>query len=159
VHPLNASKHVPARGGLLVGLALLAALAAACDESLATLAGPTPNLEPTFSSIQTNIFSNGDSSGRVACTTCHTNQGRTPAGGLNLLPDFSYAALVNVASRAKPGAVLVIPGNPEGSYLVHKLEGAGGIAGGRMPRNGPPFLAEGQITIVRRWIELGARND
>ncbi len=78
---------------------------------------------------------------------------------MNLLPESSYAALVNVASRAKPGATLVIPGNPDSSYLVHKLEGVSGITGGRMPRNGPPFLAEGQLTIIRRWIELGARND
>lgn len=156
---MSALNRMTTRGGLLVGLAIVAMLGAACDESLATLAGPTPTLEPTFSSIQTNIFSNGDSSGRVACTTCHTNQGRTPAGGLNLLPEFSYAALVNVASRAKAGAVLVIPGNPDGSYLVHKLEGAAGLVGSRMPRNGPPFLEEGQMTIIRRWIELGARND
>ena len=156
---MNAANRIPTRGGLLAGLALAATLAVGCDESLATLAGPTPNLEPTFSSIQTNIFSNGDSSGRVACTVCHTNQGRNPAGGLNLLPDFSYAALVNVASRQKAGAVLVVPSDPDGSYLVHKLEGAAGIVGSRMPRNGPPFLTDGQMTIIRRWIELGAKND
>jgi len=133
--------------------------AAGCDEALSTLAGPTPNLEPTFSSIQTNIFSNGDSSGRVACTTCHTNQGRTPAGGLNLLPEFSYTGLVNATSRQKAGSVLVIPSNPVDSYFIHKIEGASGIVGGRMPRNGPPFLTDGQVTIIRRWIELGAKND
>ena len=29
---------------------------ASCDEKLSTLAGPTPNLEPTFASIQHDIF-------------------------------------------------------------------------------------------------------
>jgi hypothetical protein len=156
---LNASTHAPALGGLLAGLALLAALAAACDESPSSLLGPTPNLEPTFSSVQTNIFSNGDSSGRVACTTCHTNRGRSPDGGLNLEPEFSYATLVNQEAQGKPGAIRVMPGNPDGSYLVHKLEGASGIVGGRMPQNGPPFLTAGQVSTIRRWIELGARND
>ena len=156
---MSVLNRMTVRVGLLAGLAIAAMFAVGCDESLSTLAGPTPTLEPTFSSIQQNIFSAGDSSGRVACVTCHTNQGRVPAQGLNLLPEFSYAALINVASRGKAGATLVIPGNPDGSYLVHKLEGASGISGGRMPRNGPPFLTDGQLTIIRRWIELGARND
>src|ERR1700752_1864976 len=34
---------------------------AACDEGLTNIAGPTPNLEPTFSSIQRDIFENADS--------------------------------------------------------------------------------------------------
>jgi hypothetical protein len=53
----------------------------------------------------------------------------------------------------------VAPGDPENSYLVHKVEGRPGIIGLRMPRNGPPFLTEGQIRIIRRWIELGAPRD
>jgi len=30
--------------------------------------------------------------------------------------------------------------------------------GDRMPRLGP-YLSDGQIRIIRRWIELGAKND
>jgi len=54
--------------------------------------------------------------------------------------------------------VLVIPGDPESSYLVRKLEGRD-INGLRMPRNGPPYLTDGQITVIRRWIEIGAPRD
>ena len=57
-----------------IGYAVLLALAlgtVGCDEALSDLTGPTPDLEPTFSSIQQQIFSNGDSSGRPACTNCH----------------------------------------------------------------------------------------
>lgn len=36
--------------------ALAGAAVTACDESLSKLAGPTPNLEPTFSSIQRDIM-------------------------------------------------------------------------------------------------------
>jgi hypothetical protein len=127
-----------------------------CDESLSDLTGPTPNLEPTFSSIQQNIFSSGDSSGRPACTNCHN-----PAlnrGGLDLSPAVSYGNLVNVASRAKAGAVRVIPGDSENSYLIHKLEGRSTIAGVRMPLGGP-YLQSGQILVIRRWIEIGAPNN
>lgn len=133
--------------------------AAACDEKLSDVAGPTPNLTPTFSSIQQEIFNTTDSSGRLACITCHTDNGRTPAGGLVLLEGRSYQALVGQPSRFKAGAVFVVPGDPNASYLVHKLESSAEIAGSRMPRGTGPFLTSGQMQIIRRWIELGAKND
>jgi hypothetical protein len=78
---------------------------------------------------------------------------------LNLKAGSAYAALVGVASTGKAGAVRVIPGNPSGSYLVQKLEGAADIVGLRMPRNGPPFLTDAQIALVRQWIQNGAPNN
>jgi hypothetical protein len=131
---------------------------AGCDEKLRDLTGPTPNLNPSFSSIRTEIFEKTDLAGRSSCTTCHTDQGRNPAGQLNLRAD-PYGALVNVASRQKAGAILVVPGNPDASYLVHKLEGRSDIVQLRMPRNGPPYLTQGQMTVIRRWIENGAPNN
>lgn len=140
------------------GVTLLLAVAGfvACDEKLSTVGGPTPNLAPTFSSIQRDIFETTDSAGRTSCITCHTSTGRAPSGGLNLNHDVAYDQLVNVASRAKTGAVRVIPGNPDDSYLVQKLLGTAGIVGRRMPQNGPPYLTDGQILILKRWIEVGA---
>ena len=140
----------------LFGAVLVVASATACDESLTTLAGPTPNLEPTFASIQSQVFETTDSAGRTACTNCHTNVGRNPSGGLNLTHDLAYDQLVNVPSRNKPGAIRVVPNDPENSYLIHKVEGRAGIVGNRMPNNGPPYLSAGQILILRRWIEIGA---
>jgi hypothetical protein len=140
------------------GLLLVAACgASACDEKLKDVAGPSPNLEPTFTSIRTEILESTDLAGRTSCVTCHTNQGRTPAANLNMRTD-PYAAFVNQPSRLRPGATLVIPGDPESSYLVRKLEGRD-INGVRMPQNGPPYLTSGQILIIRRWIELGAPNN
>jgi hypothetical protein len=129
----------------------------ACDESLQDLAGPTPDLEPTFSSIQREIFNTTDSSGRQACITCHVAGG--PAGFLPLTEGVSYNNLVNRSSGAKPSAVRVIPGDPNNSYLIQKLEGTPGIVGERMPRTSGPFLTEGQISIIRSWIAMGANND
>lgn len=143
----------------ILGMMVLVVSVAACDEKLADVAGPTPNLEPTFSSIQREIFSNSDSSGRVACTQCHNPAGQSFAAGLSLVEGVSYSQLVNVSSRNKPGATRVIPGDPEGSYLIHKLQGFPDIVGQRMPRTGGPYLTEGQISIIKRWIELGAKND
>ena len=130
-----------------------------CDEKLSDLTGPTPNLEPTFSSIQHEIFDNSDSSGRSACIQCHTNVGRNPSGGLNLTSSTSYAALVGTASLLKPGATRVVAGDPDNSYLIQKLQGSADIVGRRMPFTGPPYLTDGQIRVIKRWIEIGAPNN
>jgi hypothetical protein len=143
----------------LFALVAVALSAAACDENLSTITGPTPNLQPTFSSIQAEIFETTDSAGRVACTTCHTSTGRTPAGGLNLNHDVAYAQLVNRSTTLPAGRIRVIPGDSDGSYLVAKLEGSANITGRRMPNNGPPYLTDGQILVIKRWIETGAPND
>jgi len=144
----------------LAALVIAASLAgAACDEKLSDVAGPTPNLTPTFSSIQQEIFNTTDASGRLACINCHTDNGRAPAGGLVLLEGRSYQALVGQPSRFKAGATFVVPGDSNASYLVHKLEGAADIVGSRMPRGTGPFVTSGQMQIIRRWIELGAKND
>jgi hypothetical protein len=140
----------------VLGAVFVVVSATACDERLSTLAGPTPNLEPTFASIQSQVFETTDSAGRTACTNCHTNVGRNPSGGLNLTHDVAYDQLVNVPSRNKPGAIRVVPSDPENSYLIHNVEGRPGIVGNRMPNNGPPYLSSGQILILRRWIEIGA---
>jgi hypothetical protein len=79
--------------------------------------------------------------------------------GLDLTGSVAYGNLVNAPSRGRPGAVRVIPGDPDNSYLIHKLEGRPGIVGERMPRGGGPFLSQGQMMVIRRWIELGAAND
>ena len=138
---------------LLFGAVVLAA--SACDEKLSTIAGPTPNLEPTFTSIQRDVFGARDLAGRPACISCHTANGRTPTGGLNLDSADVYDRLVNAPSIRKAGAILVVPGDPEASYIIHKVEGRPGIVGGRMPFNGP-YLTAGQILILKRWIEIGA---
>jgi hypothetical protein len=137
----------------------LLAFASGCDEKLTDIAGPSPGLTPTYSSISQNIFASTDSSGRTACTQCHTDQGRTPAAGLNLRPEVGYAQLVNMPAPQKPGAIRVIPGDAENSYLVQKLDGTPGIIGQRMPRNAGPFVTEGQMLIIRRWINQGAQNN
>ncbi len=140
----------------VAGVALAALASVSCDEQLKELTGPSPDLVPTFTSIQREIFEKTDLAGRNACVSCHTNVGRTPAANLNLNGDAAYAALVNVPSIQRPELMRVAPGDPENSYLIHKMEGRPGIQGTQMPRNGPPFMTSGQILVVKRWIELGA---
>ena len=51
---------------MTVLLVLTGLAAAGCDQKLSTLAGPTPNLEPTFASVQSQIFESTDVAGRQA---------------------------------------------------------------------------------------------
>ena len=87
---------------------------AGCDEKLSSITGPTPNLEPTLSSIQTNIFNMTDSSGRLCASGAIPIRAAAPAGpGLVLLEGRSHQQLVGRASAGRPGATLVIPGDPK----------------------------------------------
>lgn len=142
---------------LAIAMIVFAAGSAACDEQLADVAGPTPNLAPTFSSIQRDIFQSTDAAGRSSCASCHhPSGGAFRQVGLDFTSDAVYNALVGVSSVQRPGVLRVAPGDPDNSYLLHKIEGRPGILGLRMPRNGPPYLTDGQIQIIRRWIEIGA---
>ena len=59
---------------------------------------------------------------------------------------------IGVPSTEVPALMRVAPGDPEGSYLLKKVEGSAGIVGNRMGTGDP---AEG--ALVRRWIASGAR--
>jgi hypothetical protein len=104
----------------------------------------------TLTSIQTNVFT-------PRCANCHTGVGANLPGALNLTSEAaSHAALVNVASTQMPALNRVTPGNPNNSYLIHKIEGAPGIVGLRMPRPAGPFLEQTTIDSIRLWITNGA---
>jgi hypothetical protein len=140
----------------LLAAAAVFAATAACDESLSDLTGPTPDLQPTFTSIQKDILSATDSSGRPACTNCHNGNPFVPG---NFTGANAYAALVSARSVEKSSLFRVAPGDPDNSYMVHKLEGGPNIVGERMPRGGGPFLSSGQMLVIRRWIAAGAQNN
>jgi hypothetical protein len=104
----------------------------------------------TLSTLSSQIFSS-------RCTGCHG--GSAPSASLNLEANNAFENLVNKPSTEKSGAVRVVPGDPNGSYLVQKLRGDAGIVGLRMPRNGPPYLSDDQINLVIQWIQDGAKNN
>ena len=135
--------------GLFIAVSALAM--GGCDEKLADITGPTPNLKPTLSSIQSEIFTQ-------KCIGCHNGGGRFLPAVMNLTDGNSYASLVGVASIERSALQRVSPGDPENSYIIHKLEGRAGIGGVRMPLTGTP-LTDGQILVIKRWIELGAPNN
>ncbi|HSC94902.1 MAG TPA: hypothetical protein VLC73_08030, partial [Burkholderiales bacterium] len=50
----------------------------------------------------------------------------------------------------------VIPLDPDGSFLIQKLEATLPIEGGRMPADGPPYLQQTTVDVIREWIQNGA---
>jgi Bacterial Ig-like domain (group 2) len=93
-----------------------------------------------------------------ALSGCHA--GPSPQQAMDLSAGKAYANIVNVHAM-EANLDRVEPGDPEASYLLHKIQGtqsqAGG-SGGRMPQNADP-LPQGTIDIVRAWIQSGAADN
>ena len=84
---------------------------------------------------------------------CHTAK-----WDVSLIEGEAYETLLGEGSAQQDALALVEPGEPELSYLWHKLAGTHLEVGGegeRMPKGGEP-LTVAQIDLVRAWIELGA---
>ncbi len=102
-----------------------------------------------FGSIQANVLTP-----TCALSGCHS--GAAAPQGLRLDANASYALLVGVPSNQVPALLRVAPGDPDSSYLIQKIEGTAAV-GGRMPLNGPPYLDQATIDIIRQWVTDGAQ--
>jgi hypothetical protein len=109
---------------------------------------PPAGLQPTLASIQAIVFTPS-----CAKSGCHTAVGAQ--AGLILDAGASWANMVNIVSSQNMLLTRVIPMNPDGSLLIQKLEGTATV-GGRMPADGPPFLQQATIDVIRQWILDGA---
>ena len=113
---------------------------------------PACNIEPTLTSLKENYFAASCNFG-----SCHSS---AKAGGLDLTGDV-HAALVNAPAvfpgAAAKGKVLVIPGDPDNSYFLQKLEGPDDGEGAIMPFGAQePMDPNCRIEMVRQWIAAGA---
>lgn len=84
------------------------------------------------------------------CVGCH--QDAAPGAGLSLQRSSAPASLLDIPSTQAP-LPLIAPGDPEQSYLFHKIAGTHGEAGGlgeRMPLGGP--LSDADIAVIEDWI-------
>jgi hypothetical protein len=140
----------PAREGLLLLLLL---------SGCGTVKSPTepPPEDPggaafTFSRIQAEVFT-------PTCAKAGCHDAATASNDLVLEEGRSYGDLVNRRSVGNGTLDRVEPGDPERSYLIHKLRGDPTITGGRMPLDGPPYLSPEQIAGIAAWIRAGAPND
>ncbi len=88
---------------------------------------------------------------RCASGSCHGGR-RFPT-----LTREAFALLPDLMSEAVPGEPLVVPGDPEGSFLYRKLAGTHGDAGALMPLGVDRPIAE--RAWVEAWIEEGAPTE
>ncbi len=146
---------MPLVRSVYVMLALAAAAGMACAGEGIVMpqnGGPGP---PTLSGDVQPIFSGG-----CAVPGCHA--GTTPQEALNLSEGrLAHSNIVNVSANQLAGMMRVRPGQPDQSYLVHKIQGTQASAGGtgnRMPLGGTP-LTQAQIDTIRDWIAAGAPNN
>ena len=101
---------------------------------------------PTLMQIQAVVFT-------PKCAICHNGVGAVLPGVMNLTSEAaSLAALVNVPSIQNGALDRVEPGQPNNSYLVHKIDGT---AATQMPPTGP--LPQVEIDAIIQWIMDGAQ--
>jgi len=106
------------------------------------------SVDPSYPSIQAQIFDR-------SCTFSSCHRGSNPPNGLALTADLAYENLVN--AQAQDGnSVRVKPSDPEGSLLIHVLEGTSANVE-RMPL-GSAALPEHEILAIRQWISSGAQR-
>ena len=127
---------------LLLGLALGCA-----DKGVET--GDTSSRLPSLEADLQPIFN------RNCVGACHYSD--APSGGMDLSAGVAHSQLVDVASTAVPELSRVAPGEPDASYLVHKLEGTYTSVGGTGTRMPPELvLAPTELQLFRDWIAAGA---
>jgi len=117
------------------------------DQNGQPLPPPLTGLQPTLASIQDNVFT-------VTCAVpgCHGGVGAQQ--GLRLDPGFSAGNLINVPSPRDSNLIRVVPGDPDASFIIQKLDGTQTL-GVRMP-DGGPYLTTATVNVIRQWIQNGA---
>ncbi len=120
--------------------------------------GIAPDAGALFAAVQ-NIFNSN-------CVRCHDASlpAVMPETGccypqLPLTSNASYDGIVGKPAHEACGGTLVVPGNPDTSYLYHKVNDAQPCYGNRMPAFGqirvPPLNAQ-QLATIADWIRAGA---
>ncbi len=112
---------------------------------------------PTYTNMQ-ELF-------RTNCIVCHAS-----GVELDLAPTVSYANLVgrkppnyaNPMTDEACGTTLVVPGDPDASYLYRKLTLAAPCAGSQMPLGelGASYMLQPcELQLVHDWIAGGALDN
>jgi cysteine-rich repeat protein len=119
------------------------------DGCSATCTSESPSLIlPTLDSIQTKVFMS-------VCVACHSPGGTGTWMPLET-PDAAYQSLVVTNEVVVCYTRRVVPGDPDGSCLIRKIEGSWQDGGGPMPPWPATPLTPEQIAPIREWIQTGA---
>jgi uncharacterized membrane protein len=96
------------------------------------------------------------------CVMCHNSE--DPHAGLLLDEGLSHEQLVSMGSSETTQMARVTPGDPDKSYLVHKLNNTHLKVGGTGWHMPPPTHMKSAVTLrekelIRNWIKQGAKNN
>ena len=146
---------------LLAAMLAVLVLLAACSEEeeetvvptaipASTTSTPTPTcpggtLDATWGCIQNLVFT-------ASCATSGCHSGSSRQAGLSLTAQDSPSIVGRASTQ---GLALIDPTNPDGSYLIRKLEGGPDISGSQMPLTGC-CLPSATIQFIRAWVTAGA---
>lgn len=101
-----------------------------------------------FSAIQKEVFD-------AKCVSCH-GQSTFAGAGLYLIGEKSYGALVNKTSKCQPSSLLVLPADPDNSFLYHVITENGVVEHDHVDLFSEKD--ENQIQLIYRWIGNGAQK-
>ncbi|MHC4235925.1 MAG: hypothetical protein ACYSUQ_12480 [Planctomycetota bacterium] len=144
---------VLSRLSLLIGWVVIAATACAGDGT-GLDDDNNGDAEISFADDVQPIFT-------ISCALSGCHAGASPSVGMNLSAGQALQNIVNVASVELASMDRITPGEPDNSYLIHKIQGTQGSVGGvggRMPLVGC-CLSQAQIDTIRAWVEAGAENN
>ena len=121
-----------------------------------------PALQPTYSSIDRDLFQVGCGTSGSKAVNCHSAAGAASASFLDLSGD-AYPRLFNRTAVNPLGdvknLVLVKPGDPDASFLVQKLRLTTALdahLGSGMPADAPGSICASSVDTVAQWIRDGA---
>jgi mono/diheme cytochrome c family protein len=102
---------------------------------------PEPGSQVTFADVEPIFLK--------SCIKCHSDNSKlsAPPEGLRL---DSLDYILRGGER-----LAIVPGNPEMSEIWRRVVG---LADPRMPFDGPPWLADDDIRLIRDWIDQGAQD-
>ncbi len=91
------------------------------------------------------------------CITCHAPGGFAQMEGLpwDFREDTAFDDLVDRISSQDENFTLVVPGDPGSSLMFLKISSESPPVGEMMPLGGPP-LTDGEVQLIRAWVEQGA---
>lgn len=140
-------------GARLGAILLLVGLCSACGEKSASPAAGAAGGISFARQVQPILDAH--------CVQCHVRE--APQGGLVLEEGMSYGMMVGKKSAAT-AMDRVKPGDPQNSYLLHKLNGTQAQVKGTglgMPLVEGVYqsLPSKDIETVRKWIEAGAPDN
>ena len=99
----------------------------------------------TAAEISEDIFAKS-----CAFSACHSSAASASAG-LQLHDEASLLALIDKPASQDSSKLLIVPGAPEESYLIHKMRGENmAAATDSMPPG--TTLCETKIALVEEWI-------